>query len=77
MTTNNDRQTDALALALALLQRPLLQGWPNNTPKEEVKELLKFESDMLDRMMEDDTDMDTTVTKEDFEDVIGKFKKKN
>ena len=49
----------------------------NNTPKEEVKELLKFESDMLDRMMEDDTDMDTTVTKEDFEDVIGKFKKKN
>ena len=28
-------------------------------------------------MMKDDTDMDTTVTKEDFEDVVSIFKKKN
>ena len=49
----------------------------NNVPKEEVKELQKFQSDLHNRMMEDETDKETTITKDDFDLVVGKFKRKN
>ena len=49
----------------------------NNVLKEEVKELQKFQSNLHDRMMEDNSDEATTITKDDFDHVVGKFKRKN
>ena len=47
-----------------------------NDPKEEVKELLQFQSDLHDWMMNDKTDKDTTITEEAFAEVVSKLKKK-
>ena len=49
----------------------------NNIPKEEVKELLGFQSDLHDHMMEDETDKETTITETEFDEVVWKFKRKN
>ena len=49
----------------------------NNIPKDEVKELLKFEYELHDQMMKDESDKDTNITEDDFDLIIGKFKKKN
>ena len=38
---------------------------------------VKLEADMHEAMMTDQTDMETNIDKEDFDDVIKKFKKKN
>ena len=46
-------------------------------PKPEVVNLLKFQSDLHDIMMEDTTDEDTHVTEEEFNNSVAKFKKKN
>ena len=48
----------------------------NNIPKEEVKELLRFQSDLHDHMMEGETDKETTITEIEFDEVVGKFKRK-
>ena len=49
----------------------------NNIPKPEVKILLKCQSELHEMMMEDDTDIETTITVEEYEEVVRKFKKKN
>jgi hypothetical protein len=49
----------------------------NNVPNKEVEELLKVQSERHDDMMLDDTDMETTIDKENFQEVVAKFKKKN
>ena len=49
----------------------------NNEPKDDVKELLKYESKLHDLMMIDTTDGDTTITEEEFKTVVNKIKKKD
>ena len=49
----------------------------NNIPKPEVKILLKCQSELHEMMMEDDTDKETTITVEEYDEVVRKFKKKN
>ena len=46
-------------------------------PKEEVKLLIKLESDLHDLLMETTTDKDLEISEEDYDDVIIKFKRKN
>ena len=48
-----------------------------NETDPEIEELLKSQSLLHDKMMKEDTDRNTTVSDEDFEDVLKKFKKKN
>ena len=43
----------------------------------EVEELLKSQSILHDKMMEEDIDRDTTVSEEDYDKVVKKFKSKN
>ena len=43
----------------------------NNIPKEEVKELLKFQSELHNVIMEETTDDDTTITEEEYNEVVG------
>ena len=49
----------------------------NNIPKSEGEELLAFQSDLHDTMMEDETDSESTITEDEFDAVLGKFKQKN
>ena len=49
----------------------------NNTPKPEVEVLLKCQSELHDMMMKEETDKDATVTEEEYNEVVSKFKKKN
>ena len=49
----------------------------NNIPKPEVEVLLKCQSELHELMMKEDTDMDTTITEEEYKEVVAKFKKKN
>ena len=49
----------------------------NNIPKPEVKILLKCQSELHEMMMEDDTNIETTITVEEYEEVVRRFKKKN
>ena len=48
-----------------------------NVPEAEVEELLQAQSMLHDELMKEDTDKETTITKEDYEDVLTTFKKKN
>ena len=49
----------------------------NNIPKPEVEELLRFQSELHELMMEDTTDSETTISEEEFKVVVSKFQKKN
>ena len=48
-----------------------------NAPDPEVIELLKAQSDLHDTLMKEDTEKETTITEEEYNKVLGKFKKKN
>ena len=48
----------------------------NNTPKAEVENLLKFRSELHDTMMKEDTDKETSITEDEFNEVLTKFKRK-
>ena len=47
-----------------------------NAPDPEVIELLKAQSDLHDTLMKEDTEKETTLTEEEYNEVLGKFKKK-
>ena len=49
----------------------------NNIPKPEVKVLLKCQSELHEMMMKDDADMETTITEEEYKEVVSKFKREN
>ena len=49
----------------------------NNTPKPEVEVLVKCQSELHNMMMKEETDQDKTITEEEYEEVVSKFKKKN
>ena len=49
----------------------------NNPTKPEAEQWVKIEYELHETMMEDDTDQDTNIDKNDFEEVLRKFKKKN
>ena len=48
-----------------------------NAPDPEIIELLKARSDLHDTIMKEDTEKETTITEEEYNKVLGKFKKKN
>ena len=48
-----------------------------NIPKPEVKILRKCQSELHEMMMEDETDIETTITVEEYEEVVKRFNKKN
>ena len=76
-----DPKTGHLVVATEEIKRVNLEHCKNvlkhNVQKDEVKELLKLQSDLHDTMMEDDADNESSITKAEFEDVVGKFKRKN
>ena len=49
----------------------------HNKPSEDVEKLMKFEEEMHNKVMEDKTDFNTSITKDQFEDILKKFKERN
>ena len=49
----------------------------NKIPKPEIQQLLKFQSELHDIIMKEDADKETSITQEEYDEVLLKFKKKN
>ena len=54
-----------------------IQVLKHNTPSEEAEKQLKIEAQLHEARMEDDKDADTTITKEQFQETLKKFKDRN